>query len=242
MILVAMRRMVRGWAALQAESTGFAFDAGNKSLSSTFPINSDLEFTQLLSARDGGSEAVGDLLQLYRNYLTVLATTQIDRRLRRRMSPSDLVQDVMLAAHQDFAGFRGGTERELLAWLRQILINCLCDAVDRHLGAKKRDLRREVSIEQISASLDKSVVNFANVLADRGPSPSAPERQREQSVQIANQLANLRADYRDVIVLRNLQGLSFNEIAERMDKKTGTVRMLWLRAMDKFKDICEPID
>jgi hypothetical protein len=45
----------------------------------------------LQRARRGNSEALGQVLQLYRNYLTILATTQLDRRLRRRVNPSDLV-------------------------------------------------------------------------------------------------------------------------------------------------------
>ncbi|QDV44907.1 RNA polymerase sigma factor CarQ [Stieleria neptunia] len=187
----------------------------------------------------GDAEALGQLLQLYRNYLTILATTQLDRRLRRRMSPSDLVQDTMLAAHRDFRAFRGVSEPEFLCWLRQILVNCLRDAVDMHLNAQKRDMRREVSIEQVGASLNKSACHLANVLADRGPSPSEPARRRERAVELADQLAKLRPEYRDVIVLRNLQGLSFNEIADRLDRRPGTVRMLWLRAMDKFKQTYE---
>jgi len=193
-------------------------------------------------ARTGETEPLGQLLQLYRNYLTILATTQLDRKLRRRMAPSDLVQEAMLAAHRDFAQFRGGTEREFLGWLRQILINCLHHAIETHLRAKMRDARREISIEQVSAALDRSVVNFAQVLADRGPSPSLPARQRERSVALADQLAKLRPQYRDVIVLRNLQGLSFEEVAERMNRKPGAVRMLWLRAIEKFKQTYEPID
>jgi RNA polymerase sigma-70 factor, ECF subfamily len=193
-------------------------------------------------ARHGDSEPRGQLLQLYRNYLTILATTQLDHRLRRRMSASDLVQETMLAAHQDFSRFRGASERELLAWLRQILINCLHHAIETHFKAKMRDVRRETSVEQVSAALDRSVVSFAQVLADHGPSPSAPMRERERAVAFADQLAKLRPQYRDVIVLRNLQGLSFEEVAERMDRKAGTVRMLWLRAIEKLKQVYEPID
>ena len=196
----------------------------------------------LAEARESGNEPLGRLLQLYRNYLTVLATTQINPRLRRRVAPSDLVQETMLAAHRDFEKFRGASEREFLAWLRQILINCLHHAVDVHVKAKKRDLRCEVSIEQVSAALDKSVIDFANALADPGPSPSAPARQREQSVALADQLAKLKPHYRDVIVLRNLQGLPFEEVAARMERKPSAVRMMWLRAIDKFKEVYEPID
>jgi RNA polymerase sigma-70 factor (ECF subfamily) len=203
----------------------------------------DNSITALIeNARDGDAEPLGQLLEFYRNYLTVLATTQLDRRLRRRMNPSDLVQETMLAAHRDFGQFRGISERELLAWLRQILINCLHHAIETHLKAKMRDVRCEVSIEQMSASLDRSVVNFGQILADRGPSPSAASRKRERSVAFADQLAKLRPDYRDVLILRNLQGLSFDEIAERMDRKAGAVRMLWLRAIDKLRQVYQPVD
>jgi RNA polymerase sigma-70 factor, ECF subfamily len=196
----------------------------------------------LEQARRGDGEPLGQLLQLYRNYLTVLATTQVDRRLRRRMSPSDLVQEAMLEAHCDFAKFRGSTEREFLAWLRQILINCLHHAIETHVKAKMRDVRREISVEQVSLALDRSVLDFAPVLADRGPSPSAPLQQHERTVAFADQLARLRPAYRDVIVLRNLQGLSFEEVADRMGRKSGTVRMLWLRAIEKLKQSWEPLD
>ena len=94
----------------------------------------------------------------------------------------------------------------------------------------------------MSASLSCSTVDFVAGLPDRGPSPSESVGQRERAVGLADQLARLRPSYRDVIVLRNLQGLSFEEIAERMDRKSGTVRMLWLRAIERFKQICKPVD
>src|ERR1043166_6123686 len=106
---------------------------------------------QLLTcARQGDEQQLGRLLTLYRNYLTILATTQLDARLRRRMSPSDLVQEAMLGAYRDFGKFRGNTERELLAWLRQILINCLHHAYEAHIQAGRRDIRREISLDDMN--------------------------------------------------------------------------------------------
>ncbi len=90
--------------------------------------------------------------------------------------------------------------------------------------------------------MDRSAIDFRNLLADRGHSPSDPVQARERSVALANELAKLRPQYRDVIVYRNLQGLSFEEIGERMDRKAGAIRMLWLRAMEKFRESCEPIE
>lgn len=197
--------------------------------------------TLLTNARQGVSDDLGTLLQLYRNYLSILADTQIGQRLRVRVSPSDIVQETMLAAHRDFQKFRGCTEREFMAWLRQVLINTIHRTVDTHLKAKRRDVRREVSIE-VLGKMDQSAIDFLQAFADRGPSPSEPLREREAAVALADQLAKLRPQYREVIVLRNLQGLSFQEVAQRMDRSTNAVRMLWLRAIEKFKHVYQPSD
>jgi RNA polymerase sigma-70 factor (ECF subfamily) len=191
----------------------------------------------LALARSGDQERLGKLLEQYRNYLTILAATQLDARLRRRFSPSDLVQEAMLGATRDFAQFRGLTERELLAWLRQILIHCLHHAHEAHIRAGRRDVRREISLDEMA--LDRSAAKLADVLAVDGSSPAAKAAKREKAVEVADLLARLRPDYRDVIVLRNLQGLSFEEIALAMDRKPGAVRMLWLRAIEKFKRLGE---
>jgi RNA polymerase sigma-70 factor (ECF subfamily) len=208
---------------------------------STLDASSD--FGRLLfAARGGANEPLGQLLQLYRNYLTILATTQIDRKLRTRVSPSDIVQEAMLMAHRDFDQYRGRTEREFLAWLRQILIHTLHRIVDTHVKAKKRTVRCEVSLEAMGQRFDRSAANFLSALVDPGPSPSAPARGRETVVALADQLAKLPAHYRDVLVLRNLQGLPFEEVAQRLDKNVGAVRMLWLRAMERFKQTRDLIE
>src|SRR5262245_24480224 len=89
----------------------------------------------LALARGRDRQQLGRLLTLYRNYFTILTPTQLDARLRRRISPSDLVQEAMLGAYRDFPKFRGSTERQLLAWLRQILINCLHHAYEAPVQA-----------------------------------------------------------------------------------------------------------
>jgi RNA polymerase sigma-70 factor (ECF subfamily) len=206
-------------------------------------IDASSSFARLLfAARGGANEPLGQLLQLYRNYLTILATTQINRKLRTRVSPSDIVQEAMLMAHRDFDQYRGRTEREFLAWLRQILIHTLHRVVDTHVRAKKRTVRCEISLEAIGERFDRSAANFLSALVDPGPSPSAPARGRETVVALADQLAKLPAHYRDVLVLRNLQGLPFEEVAQRLDKNVGAVRMMWLRAMERFKQTRDLIE
>jgi len=207
---------------------------------STADLSSINRASQLLAdARQGDQQQLGELLQIYRNYLTILAATQLDARLRKRMSPSDVVQEAMLGAFRDFSQFQGHTEQELLAWLRQILINSLHHTYEAHIYAQRRDIRRDISLDEANKTFDHSVIRLAHVLADKGPSPSANVSQRERAIEMADKLARLRPDYRDVIVLRNLQGLSFEEVAERMGRKAGAVRMLWLRAIEKLRQVYE---
>lgn len=197
---------------------------------------------RLTEARQGDPQRLGELLESYRNYLRLLATTQIDEKLRARLSPSDLVQETMLGAYRDFAHFRGGSERELLAWLRQILINRLHVFVQKHVLAAKRDVRREFSFEEIGAALARSSMNLqaACVLADDAPSPCSEVIRRENAVVLADHLAGMAPLYRDVIVLRNLQGLSFDQVAQRLNRSAGATRMLWLRAIKQLREQMEP--
>jgi len=196
------------------------------------------ERVQLFLRQDDRSldaDGLGSILQLYWNYLHLLAEAQLDRRLRVRFSPSDLVQETFLEAHRDFPQFRGTTEGEFLAWLRQILVHNLIVAVRRHFEAGKRDVRREVSLEQVRSQMDTSALGVAAALAQAGTSPSDRVQREELLVALAEDLAELPQDYREVIVLRHLQGCPFAEVAQRMDRNEGAVRMLWLRAIGELR-------
>jgi RNA polymerase sigma-70 factor, ECF subfamily len=188
-------------------------------------------------ARRGSKSSLGSLLQQYRNYLVVLASMQIEKRLQPRVSPSDVVQETMLRAHKHFGQFRGTTEQELLAWLRQILVNNLAKFVEQHMLAARRDVRREVSIERIGAAMEHSTIQLAALVPASTKSPSMAVQQREEAVVLADRLAQLPDDYREVLVLRNLQGLPFDEISRQIDRSVGATRMLWLRAIEKLRSV-----
>src|SRR5216110_873301 len=85
-------------------------------------------------------------LEHYRDYLRLLARLQIDPRLRSKLDPSDIVQETLLKAHEKQAQFRGQSDAEKAAWLRQILANSLAQEL-RKYGRQQRDLALEHSIE-----------------------------------------------------------------------------------------------
>jgi RNA polymerase sigma-70 factor, ECF subfamily len=190
-------------------------------------------------ARRGDKSSIGLLLEQYHNYLLVLASTQLENRLQPRVSPSDVVQETMLRAHKNFAQFRGHSEGELIAWLRQILVNNLAKFVEQHVLAARRDVRREVSIQRLGAALEQSTVQLASLLPADNKSPSLAVQEREEAVILANRLAQLPPSYREVLMLRNLQQLPFEVVAERIGRSVGATRMLWLRAIEKLRSVYE---
>lgn len=192
----------------------------------------------MADARLGKSERLGELLELYRNYLRLLARTQIDLHLQGRVNPSDLVQETFLEAYRDFGQFRGKTEKEWLAWLRRILVHNLARLVEQQVKALKRNARREVSLQRVDvALLDETSARFDAALVSPQNSPSEQAQRREEAAIMADRMARLPAHYRDVIVLRNLEGLSFDEVASRMGRTPGAVRLLWLRALEKLRQL-----
>jgi RNA polymerase sigma-70 factor (ECF subfamily) len=182
----------------------------------------------LRRARAGEEGALGRLLDLYRGYLGLLARLQLDRRLQSKVDPSDLVQEAFLEAHRDFPRFRGGTEGELVGWLRQILVSNLANLIRHYLGTQRRDVRLERGLAE---DVDRSSHALGGVLAAPGSSPSQHAARREQAVLLAEALHRLPDDYREVIILRHLEGRPFPEVAARMGRSVDSVSKLWARAL-----------
>jgi RNA polymerase sigma-70 factor, ECF subfamily len=200
-------------------------------------IRSQSNMGQLFtSALAGSNSSLGRLLTLYTNYLKLLVTAQLDDRLRGRVSPSDIVQESFFEAHRDFSQFRGQTPGEFVVWLRRIVVNNILRIVEQHVLTEKRDVRREVSMEEIGRRLEQSTVRLETLLAAGDDSPSGCAVQREDEIRLADTLAQLPDDYREVIILRHIEGLPFDEVGRRMDRSAGAVRMLWLRALKLLRD------
>ena len=151
-----------------------------------------------------------------------MARSLIRQPLQVQLDASDLVQETFLKAHREFRQFAGSGERELVAWLRQILVRTLANQAKHH-RARGRDQRRQESLDVL---LDRSSLAIQEQLADSIASPSAHAVRREQAVLLADALARLPADYREVFILRNLEQVPVDEIAARMGRSPNAVRKL----------------
>jgi RNA polymerase sigma-70 factor (ECF subfamily) len=187
----------------------------------------------LLRAREGQPGELDRLFAACRNYLCLLAQSHVEGRLKAKADASDLVQQTLLEAYRDFAQFRGGTEKEWLAWLRRILTHNAAQFIRHYRGTGKRQVGLEIALQTGSAGSTLPGLQPA----DPGESPSQQLMRKERELLIADALVQLAPDHREVICLRNLQRLPFDEVAQRMGRSRPAVQMLWMRALQKLHDI-----
>jgi RNA polymerase sigma-70 factor, ECF subfamily len=182
----------------------------------------------LTAARDGCGESLGELTERYRRYLLLVAHQELSPEFRQKVSPSDLVQETFLHLQGGLQRFAGTSEEELVAWLRKILHFRALMAVRRHRTAS-RDISREVPL----CSADDSGVAW--LPADAAPSPSSRSVARERVADVNRGLASLSESYKAVIVLRNVERLSFRDIGLSIGCTPAAAQQRWLRAIAQLR-------
>ncbi len=198
-------------------------------------MSEDSSLVSLLDrARSGDDAAREELFTKCRRYVDLVARAQVESWLRTKVDASDLVQQTLLEAHRGLSRFRGTTEAEWLAWLRRILRHNAADFVRHYAQAAKRKAAREVPLGE---PRDSRPVWGVPELSDPGESPSQKLLRHERELAVADAVAQLPDDYREVILLRNLERLPFSEVARRMGRSRPAVQMLWLRALRKLQGI-----
>lgn len=172
-----------------------------------------------------------ETLERFRAYLHLLARLHLDPRLRGKVEASDLVQQTFLQAYQAWGQFRGQTEAELGAWLRQILARNLQHA-SRDFGRTKRDLAREISLE---AELDASSSRLEGWLAADQSSPSCRADRNEQALRLADALVGLPEAQREALILHYWQDQPVSAIALQLGKSTTAVAGLLKRGLQQLR-------
>jgi RNA polymerase sigma-70 factor (ECF subfamily) len=167
----------------------------------------------------------------YRAYLQLIARLQLDARLRGKLEPSDLVQQTFVKALQVLDQFRGQTDAELSAWLRQILARTLANAI-RDLQRDKRDFFKERSLD---AAIEASSARLEAWLADPQSSPDERAERNERLLRLSTALEQLPPDQREAGVLHHLQGCSVDAVATHLGRTAAAVAGLIKRGMKHLR-------
>jgi RNA polymerase sigma-70 factor, ECF subfamily len=177
-------------------------------------------------------EEAGRSLERYRNYLSLLARAQLSPRLQSKLAPSDVVQQALLRAHEKREQFRGQSEAEWAAWLRQILVHTLAEAV-RGFGRQQRDVALERSLD---AAVTDSSARLEFWLAAEQSSPSERAVRQEELLRLAQAVAQLPDDQRAAVEMRHVQGYCLAEISRHLGRSEASVAGLIRRGLKQLRE------
>lgn len=199
------------------------------------PCEEPQELKLLYKAR-ADEAALAQLLELYRGYLWAIAKQEVGPQLAAKIPPSDVVQDVIVKAYAQFTTFNSDTIDEFLAWLRTILANRLSDLRSRYLDTQMRQLKREVSIQDLD-----SQDFLTHLAADENQNPVELAAKMDDKSRIEDAIERLPPHYRAVIQLRSFEGFSFSHIAGHFRIEENAARALWQRALAKLRKLLGPV-
>jgi len=167
----------------------------------------------------GDSAAYGRLVQLYQDRLY----NSLLRVLGSADDAADIVQDAFVQAYVKLDSFRGGSA--FYTWLYRIAFNLAM--------SQRRRAHRETSLDQLKSLLGAEPL-------DGRPSAEADVLRHERAELVHSALAELSFEHRQILVLREIDGCRYDEIAEILDLPVGTVRSRLFRARLEMRDLLAP--
>lgn len=191
-------------------------------------------------AATGDQHAWTSLLTRHRPRLRCLVAMRMDRRLRGRLDPSDIIQEANLVAAKQFPAYASNPRMSFYLWLRWLTGQRLIEQHRRHLGAQARELGREISLYH-AAIPEASSADLAAAFLGHTSSPSQAAVRIEQAIKLEEALNSLEPLDREILALRHFEQLSNGEAAEvlAIDKSAASKR--YARALVRLKDLLVPL-
>ena len=185
-------------------------------------------------AKDGDKFALNQLYMVYAERVRRIVRLRIGKELRPKLDSMDLVQDTLLSALGGLGDFTYKNEGDFLRWLSRIAQNALRDNLDK-LHAAKRDIRREFRLDNYRPATGSGFVGTPGPI--EATTPSVIMSKKEDLDKLEKAIDELKPEYREVIVLTKIEGLSYREIGKRLCKSPDAVRMLVPSAMAELTTV-----
>lgn len=182
----------------------------------------------VILAKEGDDSALEQLCRIYGERVRRIIRLRMGKELRPKLDSMDLVQDALLSALGALGDFTYKNEGDFLRWLSKITQNALRDNLDK-LYTDKRDIRKEVRLENYEPTTGSGFVGTPGPI--EATTPSVIMSRKEDLDKLENAIDKLKPEYRKVIVLAKIDGLSYKEIGDRLGKSIDSVGHLLSRAM-----------
>lgn len=201
--------------------------------------NNDETRRLLDDAKGGESSAVDRLLGEFREPLRQVINLRIDPVLARRVDASDIVQDVLIEAHQRLNEYLKNPAMPFHLWLRHLAQDRIIDTHRRHRQAQRRSIDREQSV-QPPAWADQSSVQLVAQLIDGEKTPASAAIHQELQRRLNGALDQLEEDDREIILMRHHEQLSNQDVAAALELSEAAASMRYLRALRKLRNVLLP--
>jgi RNA polymerase sigma-70 factor (ECF subfamily) len=178
--------------------------------------------------------AIGALLSQFEERLKRMIRLRMNPALRGRVDASDIVQDVYLEVSKRLAEYGQPPAAPLFLWVRTIASEKLIDAHRKHLGANKRDARREISLDMAVVPPPNSALLAAQLLG-KIATPSQAAIKAEMRTRVQEVLDSLDELDREVLALRHFEQLSNSEAAQVLGLSESGASSRYVRALKRFK-------
>jgi RNA polymerase sigma-70 factor (ECF subfamily) len=184
----------------------------------------------LVRKAQGGDEAsLNRLIERYYERVRRIVRLRLGTRLRQGVDSGDILQETFIAAVRSFETFEMRDEASLINWLSRLAERQIIAAADYH-GAKKRDHKKRVALP--GSSTGESVGQLGREFATKEPHPLEQLLESETNEQLEGCLQGLSEEHRELIILRNYAGCSWETVAKETGRPTASAaRMMHARAM-----------
>jgi RNA polymerase sigma-70 factor (ECF subfamily) len=204
----------------------------NRGIAVALQTDDSEETVRLLKAAASGEQAAfEELFARHRPYLRRVVGRRLDRQLVQRLDWSDVVQDAQLDAFRQLPSYLARRPMPFRLWLFKTAHQRVAKVHRQHLRAARRDLAREFALP------DRSSVQLANRLIDRQASPSDQVDRAERASQLRRVLGQLPERDREVILLRNLDGLSNQDAAAVLEIEPETAKKRYARWLVRLEQL-----
>lgn len=182
----------------------------------------------------GDRSAIEELLGRYRDQLGRMIAVRIDPRLKARIDPSDVIQDVLAEAAKRLGGRLQSGQSDFYPWLRQLAWDRLARLHRDHVDTQKRSVAREEPPWEGDAN-DESVLQLAECIAASDSSPSRCAMREKLLRRVRTGLSELAATDREVLVVRFLEQLSTRDTAAVLGISESAVKTRQFRAIARLQ-------
>ena len=189
-------------------------------------------------AKNGDQTALDRLCKVYNERVLRIIRMRMGPELRTKLESMDLVQDAFISALRSLENFTYENEGDFLRWVSKIAENRLRDNLDK-LHADKRDIRQEIPLNNMSAT-QETFVGISGPIDTT--TPSIIMSRREELNKLEKAMDKLKPEYREVITLTKIEGLSYKEAGQRLGRNADAVRMLLSRAMATLSQSFEEVE